>query len=102
MGKKEGWFERKRTERWPDAGRIRGKQREGCVLVSVQLHRHDCTAQNSKQALQHSPELFVDVDAVGEAVETGLKDLMLFLFFGMPRTSSALLSTAAAALKLEE
>lgn len=55
----------------------------------------------SKQALQHSPELFVDVDAVGEAVETGLKDLMLFLFFGMPGTSSALLSNAAAALKLK-
>lgn len=55
----------------------------------------------SKQALQHSPELLVDVDAVGEAVETGLKDLMLFLFFGMPGTSSALLSNAAAALKLK-
>jgi hypothetical protein len=55
---------------------------------------HSTEKQASKQALQHSPELFVDVDAVGEAVETGLKDLMLFLFFGMPGTSSALLSTA--------
>jgi hypothetical protein len=35
----------------------------------------------------HLPALFVDVDAAGEAVEFGLKDLVWFLFFGMPGTS---------------
>lgn len=58
-------------------------------------------ASNSLTLREGLSELFVDVDAVGEAVETGLKDLMLFLFFGMPGTSSALLSNAAAALKLK-
>lgn len=30
------------------------------------------------------PELLFDVEEDGEAVEIGLKDLMWFLFFGMP------------------
>lgn len=32
----------------------------------------------------HLPEVSVDLDEDGEAVEIGLKDLMWFLFFGMP------------------
>jgi hypothetical protein len=32
----------------------------------------------------HLPEVLVDVDEDGEAVEIGLKDLLWFLFFGMP------------------
>jgi hypothetical protein len=32
----------------------------------------------------HLPEVSVDLDEDGEAVEIGLKDFMWFLFFGMP------------------
>lgn len=77
-------------------GRADCEVEEGLIEVRRRFASNSLTLREGLSA-----ELFVDVDAVGEAVETGLKDLMLFLFFGMPGTSSALLSTAVLKLKLE-
>jgi hypothetical protein len=57
------------------------------VLASFKLRCDAMRCDAMRCAGLHLPALFVDVDAAGEAVKFGLKDLIWFLFFGMPGTS---------------
>lgn len=63
---------RKRAERWSEAGRL--ERRGVAIVIAIRIVSDQL----------YLPEVLFDVEEDGEAVEIGLKDLMWFLFFGMP------------------